>query len=399
MLDVIYGASSSCRGTSQDATASAEFIVAPGEVTRCNVNGRVLSSCRTTRVLDEPSSCRGTSPCTTSSTSVFYVVWLDVAWRVVVRSIAAEFFVVPCDVAGRDNLPWCHGTSPGEASSEESFSVPWDVGARRYRRSVFRCIARRRWANVDGLDVIGGVAYVVPRDVAMRDLIDGAASLCCGMWPGATSLAETFVAPWEVARCDVNGRVFSSCRSSPVLDVIDGAFRRAAGRRRARRHRRNLFRCVVGRCRARCHQRILPSCHWTSQVLHHQRSLLLCHGMSGLDVICGVISSLSQGVAGRTSPGSTSSAEFLSYVVLRDVAVRDVIYGAPLLCCGTSPGATSSAESIVVLQDVAGLRVSSRIAGSRRVQRSRWGLFVLLDVAGLDVIDGAFRRAAGRRRV
>ena len=171
-------------------------------------------------------------------------------------------------------------------------------------------------------------------------------------------------------------------RDVAVHDVIDG-----------------ISFVVVGRCRARCHQQNLPSCHWTSQVLHHQRSLLLCHGMSGLDVICGVISSLSQGVAGRTSPGSTSSAEFLSYVVLRDVAVRDVIYGASLLCCGTSPGATSSAESIVVLQDVAGLRVSSRIAGSRRVQRYRWGLFVLLDVAGLDVIDGAFRRAAGRRRV
>ena len=85
--------------------------------------------------------------------------------------------------------------------------------------------------------------------------------------------------------------------------------------------------------------------------------------------------------------------------LLRRAAGRDVIYGASLLCCGTSPGATSSAESIVVLQDVAGLRVSSRIAGSRRVQRYRWGLFVLLDVAGLDVIDGPFRRAAGRRRV
>jgi hypothetical protein len=52
-----------------------------------------------------------------------------------------------------------------------------------------------------------------------------------------------------------------------------------------------------------------------------------------------------------------------------------------------------------VLQDVAGLRVSYRVAGSRRVQRHRWGLFVLSDVTALDVIDGAFYRAAGRRRV
>ena len=270
-----------------------------------------------------------------------YVVWLDVAWRVVVRSIAAEFFVVPCDVAGRDNLPWCHGTLPGEASSEESFSVPWDVGARRYRRSVFRCIARRRWANVDGLDVIGGVAYVVPRDVAMRDLIDGAASLCCGMWPGATSLAETFVAPWEVARCDVNGRVFSSCRSSPVLDVIDGisfvvwldvarrvvisgTFRRVTGRRR----------CCIIRGVSCCATGCRGSTSYAESFRRYRKA--------------------SPGERRRARRHRQSS----SLTSCCGTSVRDVINGASSLCCGTSPGATSSAESIVVLQDVAWLRVS-----------------------------------------
>ena len=98
------------------------------------------------------SSCRGTPQCTTSST---------------------EFR--------------CAGGFQGSTSSAESFVAT--LGR------VFRCVASRCWANFAGLDVIGAVSYVVPRVVALRDVIDGASSLCCGLSPGALSSAETLVAP------------------------------------------------------------------------------------------------------------------------------------------------------------------------------------------------------------
>ena len=64
------------------------------------------------------------------------------------------------------------------------------------------------------------------------------------------------------------------------------------------------------------------------------------------------LSSLLQDVAGRPSPGSISSAEFLSHVVLRDVAVRNVIDGASSLCfvgLWDVAGCDSLAESIDLL--------------------------------------------------
>ena len=146
------------------------------------------------------------------------------------------------------------------------------------------------------------------------------------------------------------------------------------------------FRHVAGRCRTR----------------RHQRSLLLCHVMSGLDVICRVFRRYR-----KTSPGDRRGARYhrrsSSLTSCCGTSPCATSSTEPLRCVslghGTSPGVTSSAESIVVLQDVAGLRVSYRVAGSRQVQRHRWGLFVLSDVTALDVIDGAFYRAAGRRRV
>jgi hypothetical protein len=172
----------------------------------------------------------------------------------------------------------------------------------------------------------------------MRDVIDGASSLCCGMSPGATSSAEFIVAPWEAARCNVNGAVFSSCRTSRELDVIEGTFHRAAGRCRSRRHRRNPLGCVVGRCRGRCHRRNLPG---------RRR--------------CGVIRGVSCCAVGCR--GSTSYAESFVVIARRrqaTVAGLDIIGGVPL---------------------------SRRAAGRRRAQRHRRSLFVV------------FRWVMGRRRV
>ena len=111
----------------------------------------------------------------------------------------------------------------------------------------------------------------MPRVVAVRDVIDVASSLCRGMQPGATSSAELFVAPLEVARCGVVRGV--SC-------------------------------CAMG-CRG--------STSYTESFV------------------------VSQGVAGRMSLGSTSSAEFLTS------------------CRGSSPCATSSTEFL------------HRVVGRRRV--------------------------------
>ena len=268
--------------------------------------------------------------------------------------IGGVFFVVSQDVAGRtstgstssaESLTSCRGTWPCVTSSTEPLHCVVGCGRvpRHWRRpslrrgkspgatstaESFRRVGRRQCSTSST------EPFVVPRDVAVHDVIDGISFV---VW------------------LDVAGRV-----------VISGSFRRVTGRRRC---------CII-------------------------RGVCCCAtGCRGSTSFAESFRRYRKASPGERRRGSTSSAEFLSYVVLRDVAVRDVIYGASLLCCGTSPGATSSAESIVVLQDVAGLRVSSRIAGSRRVQRSRWGLFVLLDVAGLDVIDGPFRRAAGRRRV
>jgi hypothetical protein len=101
-------------------------------------------------VLDEPSSCRGTSPCTTSSTESLRLCGWTSMGSMSSDVLLRSFFVVPRDVAGRDVIG-----------------------------GVFRCVARRRRANVAGLDVICGVSYTV----------------CRGMPPGATSLAEFFVVP------------------------------------------------------------------------------------------------------------------------------------------------------------------------------------------------------------
>ena len=170
---------------------------------------------------------------------------------------------------------------------------------------------------------------------------------------------------WNAAGCSFIGGVCSSRRTTQGLDVIDGAFHRAGGRRSARRHRRNFV--VPGDFRAR----------------HHRQSLSLRHSAESFVV--------SQVVAGRTSRGSTSSAQSLTS------------------CRGSSPCATSSTEPLrcvaecrrvrclrqrLSLRREMSLGVTSRAESFRRVGRrgcstlSTEPFIVPRDVVVHDIIAG-----------
>ena len=155
--------------------------------------------------------CRGMSPCSTSAE--FFVVSQDVAGRTSrgLTSSAESLYVMLLVVAVRNfinvftteslvivswNAAGCMfigevfrrvGQREGSTSLTEPFIVPLDVaehdvidGISLCRGisgldiigKVFRCVARRRRANVAGLDVMGAVSYVMPRVVAVRDVID-----------------------------------------------------------------------------------------------------------------------------------------------------------------------------------------------------------------------------------
>ena len=119
--------------------------------------------------------------------------------------------------------------------------------------------------NVAGLDLIGRVSYIVPRDIAELDVIDGAShrvagrrrarrhrlslSLRCGMSLGATSTAESFhrvgrrggspsstepfIVPRDVAVHDVIEGISCVVRLDVAGGVVIGRiFHRVAGRRR-----------------------------------------------------------------------------------------------------------------------------------------------------------------------
>ena len=82
------------------------------------------------------------------------------------------------------------GSMSADVLLRSFFVVPRDVAGRDVIGGVFRCVARRRRANVAGLDVICGVSYIVPRVFVVR------------YFP--------FVVPRDVAGCDVIGGI-SSC--------------------------------------------------------------------------------------------------------------------------------------------------------------------------------------------
>ena len=149
---------------------------------------------------------------------------------------------------------------------------------------------------------------------------------------------------WDVARLGGIDGVFR--RVGHWLARVS-TFHRAVRRRRARRLRRNLLRCVIGRRRARVLSSVEPS--------------VMSLDVAGRGVIRGV-SCCAVGCR-----GSTSYAE--PFVVSQDVAGR------------TSLGSTSSAES----RRAAGLRRARlpfhRSPGRRRVRRHRWDLIVSQGVA------------------
>jgi hypothetical protein len=118
--------------------------------------------------------------------------------------------------------------------------VSWDVGGLDFYLQYNDDFVVS-W-DVAGCDVI---AFVVSQDVARRTS------------RGLTSSAESFyVMPRVVAVRNVTNNTFttevsSSCcgmsQGAFLLDVIDGVFHRALGRRRARRHTSSTeLRCAVG---------------------------------------------------------------------------------------------------------------------------------------------------------